>query len=814
MPRFLFVVPPLIGHIRPTIAVGAELLERGHAVAWAGDPSKLAKLLPDGAGLYEAGAVEIPDLQGLRGLEALKFLWDEGLIPLARTMRPEVALAIDAFKPDLAVVDQHALGGALASGDSDVPWVTSATTTAELVSPLDGLPKVKAWVQSRLDLLTGPDGDRGDLRFSDLLVLVYSSEQLVGGERRFPAHYAFVGPSLPRLPVTADFPWAWLDDRYRHVLVSLGTVTREDGRSFLRRVVQAFPDPDAGIRLVVVAPPGTFDTVPMHVLARPDVPQLALLPFMDAVVSHGGHNTVCESLSRGLPLVLAPIRDDQPTIAEQVVRAGAGVRVKYGRVTSDRLREAILGVLDDPSYRTAAGVLGASLAKAGGAGAAADRLERVLPDSVRVDQRRAILGRPRQNTLMRHRNGSRRVAHILLSNIPEHGHVNPTLAIVAELVRRGHRVSYPTTAEFAPRVTEAGAAPIIHRSTLPSGSSEDEWPADLSAGAALFLREALAVVPWQLVHFDEDRPDLVVHDVAALGARLLAHRWEIPAVQLSPSHVLPVSIYREFDRLYAYNDDWIAYRRRFRDFLDDHGLDMPVNEYLGAPDRCVVTIPRQFQLRPETLTNEYSFVGPCLRTGDSESSWDPPPPDRKVLYVSLGTCYANRPEFYRECIDAFTGLDRWHLVLSVGARVDPADLGDLPSNAEVHRSVPQLEVLRRASAFVTHGGMGSVLEALSYGVPLVVVPQGVDQPTNARRLAKLGLGTWLSPKHATAGALRDAVLAVSSAPDVAERLEEMRRAIAASGGAVAAADVIEESMPTAGWDLPISRREERPATSP
>ncbi len=386
-------------------------------------------------------------------------------------------------------------------------------------------------------------------------------------------------------------------------------------------------------------------------------------------------------------------------------------------------------------------------------------------------------------------------AHIALFNIPEHGHINPTLAIVAELVRRGHRVSYPTTEEFAPRVAEAGATPLLYRSTLPSASSKDEWPTDLAQGLALFLDEAMAVVPGQLAAFEEDRPDLVLYDIAAHGARVLAQHWNVPSLQLSPTHAIPLEMQREFDGLYAYNQDRIAYRARFRKFLDTHGISLSVDEYLSAPERCVVMIPREFQLRPKTLSDRYVFVGPCLREGDSQGSWEPPAVDRKVLYISLGTCYANHPEFYRECIDAFAGLEPWHVVLSVGARMDPAVLGELPSHMEVHRSVPQLEVLARASAFVTHGGMGSVLEALFYGVPMVAVPQAVDQPMNARQIAKLGLGSWLSPKKATAVALREAVLSVSSAPEVMDRLKEMQRAIQDAGGAMAAADVIEECVP-------------------
>ncbi len=108
------------------------------------------------------------------------------------------------------------------------------------------------------------------------------------------------------------------------------------------------------------------------------MPQLDLLPHLDAVVSHAGHNTTCEALSFSLPMVVAPIRDDQPAVASQVVDCGAGIRVKFGRVSAAELRDAIVTVLDDPAYAAAAGRIRDSFAAAGGAEAAADRLEKLL----------------------------------------------------------------------------------------------------------------------------------------------------------------------------------------------------------------------------------------------------------------------------------------------------------------------------------------------------------------------------------------------------------------------------------------------------
>jgi UDP:flavonoid glycosyltransferase YjiC (YdhE family) len=104
-----------------------------------------------------------------------------------------------------------------------------------------------------------------------------------------------------------------------------------------------------------------------------------LLPHLDAVVCHGGHNTVCEALAHGLPLVVAPIRDDQPAVAAQVEAARAGVRVRFHRAGPDDLRAAMEAVLGDRALRAGADRIRQSFAAAGGPPEAVARLEQLVP---------------------------------------------------------------------------------------------------------------------------------------------------------------------------------------------------------------------------------------------------------------------------------------------------------------------------------------------------------------------------------------------------------------------------------------------------
>src|SRR5258708_22912801 len=123
-------------------------------------------------------------------------------------------------------------------------------------------------------------------------------------------------------------------------------------------------------------------------IVRPRVPQIALLGYMDAVLCRAGHNAVCEALSFGLPLVVAPIRDDQPIVARQVIDAGAGLFMRYGKVTVATARAAVEEVLREPGYRHGALRLRESFPRLGGASHAPGSLQRYLQGENSAPNRR------------------------------------------------------------------------------------------------------------------------------------------------------------------------------------------------------------------------------------------------------------------------------------------------------------------------------------------------------------------------------------------------------------------------------------------
>ncbi|MFC6883863.1 MULTISPECIES: macrolide family glycosyltransferase [Actinomadura] len=399
-----------------------------------------------------------------------------------------------------------------------------------------------------------------------------------------------------------------------------------------------------------------------------------------------------------------------------------------------------------------------------------------------------------------------RPAHIAMVSIPAPGHVNPSLEIIRELAARGHRVTYANDPSFAGVVTAAGAEHVPYDSTLPAHDNAVAAD-DLAGQLALFLDDAIAMLPQLRAAYDADRPDLFLYDMTGYPARVLAENWGVPCAQLSPSAVAWEGYEDDVaDQTEAIRADprGAEYYRRASEWLAANGAsETDSTRFIAWPPRGLALIPSVMQPNADRVDlDRYTFVGPCLPEPDL-TAWTRPPGAGKVLLVSLGSAFTDRPDFYRACLTAFGDLPGWHVVLQIGKHVDEADLGELPANVEIHHWVPQPAILEQADAFVTHAGSGGINEALRAGVPMIAVPQAVDQFMNADLVAAAGLGVRLDDP--TPEALRAALLDLTGDPGVASRLSATRRELREQGGTARAADLIEGMLGNAPVPVPDDR---------
>ncbi|MEU6042558.1 macrolide-inactivating glycosyltransferase [Streptomyces fimicarius] len=391
-------------------------------------------------------------------------------------------------------------------------------------------------------------------------------------------------------------------------------------------------------------------------------------------------------------------------------------------------------------------------------------------------------------------------AHIAMFSIAAHGHVNPSLDVIRELVDRGHRVSYAIPASFAEKVAATGAEPVIWTSTLPTDEDPEAWGTELIDNIEPFLNDAIQALPQLAEAFAGDEPDLVLHDITSYPARVLAHRWGVPAVSLWPNLVPWEGYEKEVGEPMTaelkQTERGKAYYARFADWLTENGLGhVSSDDFVARPRRGLVLIPEALQPNADRVNRAmYTFVGACQGDRADQGEWVRPAGAEKVLLVSLGSSFTKQPAFYRACVEAFRDLPGWHVVLQIGAHVDPAELGDVPDRVEVRSWVPQLAVLKQADAFITHAGAGGSQEGLVTGTPMVAVPQAVDQFGNADMLQSLGVARHLPMEEADAASLRAAVLALVDDPEVSARCERLSEQTAREGGTPRAADLIEAEL--------------------
>jgi len=212
----------------------------------------------------------------------------------------------------------------------------------------------------------------------------------------------------------------------------------------------------------------------------------------------------------------------------------------------------------------------------------------------------------------------------------------------------------------------------------------------------------------------------------------------------------------------------------------------------------IVFTSRYFQPGGHAFNETYLFVGSSIigRPGTPAFPYEALDRERPLIYISLGTLFNARQDFYQCCFAAFAG-SRYQVVLSVGRKTPIASPGSVPANFIVREYVPQLDILQRAALFISHEGMNSVNEALYYEVPLVVIPQSADQPWVARRVARLGAGKIIRRAHVSASRLRSVAEEVLTHATYTQRSKQIGETLREAGGPERAADAIQQFLQSA-----------------
>jgi len=384
---------------------------------------------------------------------------------------------------------------------------------------------------------------------------------------------------------------------------------------------------------------------------------------------------------------------------------------------------------------------------------------------------------------------------ILFTTHPAYGHFRPLLPVADELRSREHEIRVATSARFRPVVEDHGlhADPAgldwleSDNSTIPE---ELRLPDGLALGqifAHVFIWMTAVRLARDVIGLSRDwRPDIIVRETTEFGGALAAEVLGVPimGVQVAAPSVMKAALLAETD--VAWND-----ARRELGLPPDPGS----RRLLGQPIACFAP-PALHEPDVPLPPGLVSFGPPPAWAAIGQvSALDGLGVDRPMVYATLGTVfnqYASEP-FFSAVLDGLRGQPV-DLVVTVGPGVDPAVLGEQPSNVRVAAYLPQRAVLERCAAVVCHGGFGTLLDAIDAATPLLIVPFGADQHVNAQSVERLGIGRVVDPKSLTGVMVRESVGSLLNDASCRENISRLRDEWRALPGPVAAAEMVEQMV--------------------
>ena len=401
------------GHFYPLTALGRRLQSRGHEVVYFQVADLEAPIRDAGLEFHPIGVEDFPvgsirkmdeeigRLKGLAGFRCVIRRVDRNLKMILR----DGPAAVREEGVDALIVDQAEVAGGTVADHLGIPFVSVAAALP--INMDDSVPFFlfpwlhalgpAARLRNRLGnqlvkLLTSgafrsinqqrrawglPEFPDTNVLYSSLAQITQLPEALELSGRKVPPQFHHTGPwtdDKARAPV--DFPWSRLDPGRPLVYVSMGTL-----QNGVVRPYQIIAEAAEGLGLQLVISlgggmdPSALGDIPGDPIVVKFAPQLELIRRASLTISHGGLNTVLESLASGVPMVVLPVTNDQPGVGARVEWSGVGRSIPIGRLTVDRLRSALHEVLDDPTYRERAEALRSSIEALDGLNRAADLVE-------------------------------------------------------------------------------------------------------------------------------------------------------------------------------------------------------------------------------------------------------------------------------------------------------------------------------------------------------------------------------------------------------------------------------------------------------
>ncbi len=345
---------------------------------------------------------------------------------------------------------------------------------------------------------------------------------------------------------------------------------------------------------------------------------------------------------------------------------------------------------------------------------------------------------------------------VLFTTQPGVGHFNPLVPIARALEAAGHTTRVACSASFAPRVERAGLTPLAAGIDWLETSPELAFPEVeemTTRERELFLTDLFVdttanYMTYDLLeYFDTWRPDVIVRDTFEYGGCIAGEAAGIPHAAVNMELYIPNQITRQG------MESQLAYLR------SAYGLEpYPAMEMLTRY-HYFSYVPPSYQFPDYALPENTHVLRPAFLDPSGDEvlpGWLDALPEQPTVYASMGTTFNNVPEIFQTII-AGLGSEPVNLVITVGRSQDPHQFDPLPDNVYVEQYIPQAALMPYCDLVIANGGVGTHMIALTYGLPIIVLPLAGHLLLHARRVRDMGIGRSLK--------LPPALLEVSTGAD-------------------------------------------------
>jgi MGT family glycosyltransferase len=343
--------------------------------------------------------------------------------------------------------------------------------------------------------------------------------------------------------------------------------------------------------------------------------------------------------------------------------------------------------------------------------------------------------------------------NILMVNGILHGHFTGSVELVKELLALGHKVTCYVLDEFEERIKDVGAKIVVYHVDKNALKKEIPPGAPSAALVSIVFGRAYDQI-FTLLSKDDSKYDYYIFDsffdVKEMN-KVLKYPLEKYIIYCSGP------IFTDQDLTDPGRRKGLEYANKKYN-IELH--DIVQTHYIPNQFKKLIFTTKLFHLRSEQADETCYFTGPFIEKRKIDENFKfTKDKNKKLIYISLGTIFNEQEKFYSNCIEAFKDSPEYQVVLSVGKSMDINKFKDAPKNFSIFSYVPQTQLLPDVDIFITHGGINSTQEGLSFGVPLIVIPQQYDQFDNAKRVEELEAGIALDRNkiEITVDVLKDAV---------------------------------------------------------